>query len=187
MAKVKTHILTNSFIIQAGIISVINEIKEINYINIDTQKTELNKYLSENKKNLFIIDKQLFEKTKYTIKKNKIPHIIINPEKTNNENNIFLLENKKHEILDAVKSQIKKILKTTTTNKNNELSPRETAIVKCIAKGMTNKEIADKLFISTHTVITHRKNITKKLGIKSISGITVYAILNNIIDINEIN
>jgi len=65
----------------------------------------------------------------------------------------------------------------------NELSEREKTILMHVAKGLTNKEIADKLFLSTHTVITHRKNITTKLGIKTISGLTVYAILNNIISL----
>ena len=53
--------------------------------------------------------------------------------------------------------------------------------------GFANKEIADKLFISIHTVISHRKNITEKLGIKSISGLTVYAIMNNLLDLEDIN
>jgi DNA-binding CsgD family transcriptional regulator len=53
--------------------------------------------------------------------------------------------------------------------------------------GLQNKEIADKLNISIHTVITHRKNITNKLSIKSISGLTVFAILNGIIEIDSIN
>jgi len=51
---------------------------------------------------------------------------------------------------------------------------------------LTSKEIAEKLFLSAHTVITHRKNITTKLGIKTISGLTVYAILNNIISIGDL-
>jgi DNA-binding CsgD family transcriptional regulator len=53
--------------------------------------------------------------------------------------------------------------------------------------GYASKDIADKLNISTHTVITHRKNITEKLGIKSIPGLTVYAILNKIIDTEELS
>jgi DNA-binding CsgD family transcriptional regulator len=63
----------------------------------------------------------------------------------------------------------------------SQLSEREIEILKLIALGYTNKEIGDKLFISIHTVITHRKNITSKLGIKTIAGLTVYAILNKII------
>ncbi len=62
------------------------------------------------------------------------------------------------------------------------LTERETEVLKLVAMGCSNKTIAEKLFISVHTVITHRKNITEKLSIKSISGLTVYAILNNLID-----
>ncbi len=68
---------------------------------------------------------------------------------------------------------------------SNELSDREKTILTYVAKGFTNKDIADKLFLSTHTVITHRKNITNKLGIKTISGLTVYAILNKLVKIEE--
>ena len=70
---------------------------------------------------------------------------------------------------------------------DSELTVRERDVLKLVALGHANKEIADKLFISVHTVISHRKNITEKLGIKSISGLTVYAILNKIIDTDQIN
>jgi DNA-binding NarL/FixJ family response regulator len=63
-----------------------------------------------------------------------------------------------------------------------ELSKRETDVLVAVAKGMMNKEIADQMNISIHTVISHRKNITRKTGIKSVSGLTVYALLNNLID-----
>ena len=63
-----------------------------------------------------------------------------------------------------------------------DLSVREKEILVCVAKGMLNKEIADYYNISIHTVITHRKNITRKTGIKTIAGLTVYALLNNLID-----
>ena len=70
--------------------------------------------------------------------------------------------------------------------KGEELSAREKEILVCVAKGMLNKEIADAENISIHTVITHRKNITRKTGIKTVAGLTVYALLNNLIDINTI-
>ncbi len=64
-----------------------------------------------------------------------------------------------------------------------ELSAREKEILVCVANGMLNKEIADKFCISIYTVITHRKNITRKTGIKTVAGLTVYALLNNLITI----
>ncbi|MBO7396481.1 MAG: response regulator transcription factor [Bacteroidales bacterium] len=67
-----------------------------------------------------------------------------------------------------------------------ELSAREKEILVCVAKGMLNKEIADKYCLSIHTVITHRKNISRKTGIKTVAGLTVYALLNNLIDINSV-
>lgn len=70
-------------------------------------------------------------------------------------------------------------------NDDNILSEREREIVKLVALGFSNKEIADKLFLSIHTITTHRKNISRKLGIKTISGLTIYAVLNEIITINE--
>ena len=69
----------------------------------------------------------------------------------------------------------------------NDLTQREKEILRLVAMGYSNKEIADSLFISIHTVITHRKNITGKLGIKSISGLTVYAIINRLIDPGQID
>ena len=64
---------------------------------------------------------------------------------------------------------------------DHKLSGREIEILKHVASGLTNQEIADTLFLSVHTVTTHRKNITKKLGIKSVSGLTVYALMNKLI------
>lgn len=62
-----------------------------------------------------------------------------------------------------------------------ELSSREKEVLRELASGKTNKEIADKLCISVNTVITHRKNVSAKLGIRSISGLSLYAVMNGII------
>lgn len=74
----------------------------------------------------------------------------------------------------------------TSTDTNKELSIREIEVLQLIVKGNTNKEIADKLYISLNTVQTHRKNITAKLGIKTVSGLTFYAIMNGIISGDDI-
>ena len=66
------------------------------------------------------------------------------------------------------------------------LSDREKDVIVDVAQGMTNKEIADHLCISTNTVITHRRNIARKLQIHSPAGLTIYAIVNNLVDISSV-
>lgn len=68
----------------------------------------------------------------------------------------------------------------------NDLSPRETEVLALVARGCINKEIADRLHISLTTVISHRKNITEKLGIKSVSGLTIYAVMNGVVEADGI-
>ena len=70
---------------------------------------------------------------------------------------------------------------------NESLSEREKEIIVCLVQGMSNKEIASQLFISVNTVITHRRNIARKLQIRSLAGLTIYAIANNLIDNKVLN
>ena len=69
---------------------------------------------------------------------------------------------------------------------NNPLSDREIEVLSLVAQGYINKEIADILNISIPTVVSHRKNITYKLGMKSISALTIYAVMHGYVDINKI-
>ncbi|MDR2534114.1 MAG: helix-turn-helix transcriptional regulator [Tannerellaceae bacterium] len=68
-----------------------------------------------------------------------------------------------------------------SNNESKELSLREREVLRLIARGNTNKDIADALHISLHTVLSHRKNITSKLGVKTISGLTLYALMNGLL------
>ncbi len=67
------------------------------------------------------------------------------------------------------------------------MTEREKDILRCVARGLQNKEIADKLYISINTVTTYRRNISAKLNIHSAAGLTVFAILHRLVDINDIN
>lgn len=71
-----------------------------------------------------------------------------------------------------------------TTQDADTLSERERDVLVQIVNGLSNKEIADVLCISTHTVITHRKNITRKLNIHSTAGLTIYAIVNKLVSLD---
>lgn len=81
-----------------------------------------------------------------------------------------------------------KISNMISQNPNNSeaLSDREKDVVISLVQGMSNKEIADHLCISVNTVITHRRNIARKLQIHSPAGLTIYAIVNNLVDISAV-
>lgn len=92
---------------------------------------------------------------------------------------IINISNSKNQIIEILRSNSTKPVKVQ--DKNNDLSEREKTVLVLVSKGMISKEIADKLNISINTVNTHRKNITKKTGIKSMAGLTVYAMLHGLI------
>ena len=100
--------------------------------------------------------------------------------------------------IPAVKYQEKLIVKKLKTNNNSQLfnvqsetesnlSDREKDVVICVAKGLSNKEIADSLCLSVNTITTHRRNIAKKLSIHTSAGITIYAIVNKLVTLEEVN
>lgn len=93
---------------------------------------------------------------------------------------IETLSEKIHNLLDTPSEEL-------DLENTESLSQREKEIVTCIVKGMTNKEIAKKLFLSVHTVITHRRNISKKLQIHSAAGLTIYAIVNKLVSLEEVS
>jgi DNA-binding CsgD family transcriptional regulator len=111
-------------------------------------------------------------------------HLDANSVYSNQTINLFdapaLICYKVNEILNSFLSDQQK-------DTDTELTKREIEVLQLITKGYSNKEIADQLFVSTHTVISHRKNISEKTGIKSASGMTMYAILKKIIDVGDIN
>lgn len=103
---------------------------------------------------------------------------------SNSQYSLFLY-NSPDEIYERIKHLFKQ--QEIVEDESEGLSNREIDVLKLVALGYANKEIAEKLFISIHTVMSHRKNMTEKLGIKSISGLTVYAIINNYIDTTNLN
>lgn len=89
--------------------------------------------------------------------------------------------------MESIVDDIERVLRSikqcnTTAEAQEELSVREVEVLRCVAKGMLNKEIAQELHISINTVLSHRKNIVNKLGIKTVSGLSLYAMMNGIID-----
>ena len=92
--------------------------------------------------------------------------------------------------IEVITAKINRLLHTEEEDEKDSeqetLSQREKEIITCVVKGMTNKAIADKLYLSIHTVITHRRNIARKLQIHSPAGLTIYAIVNKLVELSDI-
>ena len=87
---------------------------------------------------------------------------------------------------DVTKNITDMVFKGSIGQNPDALSEREKEVIVALVQGMSNKEIASHLFISTNTVITHRRNIARKLQIHSPAGLTIYAIVNELVDISAV-
>ena len=92
--------------------------------------------------------------------------------------------------IDVIADKINRLLQSDVEEEKESeqdmLSQREKEIITCVVKGMTNKAIADQLYLSIHTVITHRRNIARKLQIHSPAGLTIYAIVNKLVELQDV-
>ena len=106
------------------------------------------------------------------------------------EDNIFVPAIRRLEQLvkqsDVTRNISDMVFKAGTGQNSEALSDREKDVIIALVQGMSNKEIADHLCISVNTVITHRRNIARKLQIHSPAGLTIYAIVNNLVDISSV-
>jgi len=88
---------------------------------------------------------------------------------------------------DQISEKLTRLInETQPENKNELLTNREKEIVVCVIKGLTNKQIATALHLSSHTIISHRRNIASKLQIHSAAGLTIYAIVNKLVELNDL-
>ena len=105
------------------------------------------------------------------------------------EDHIFIPAIKRLEQMtrqDDVSKNISSMVFKGGQDNGDALSDREKDVIIGVVQGLQNKEIADRLFISVNTVITHRRNIARKLQIHSPAGLTIYAIVNGLVDISSV-
>ena len=182
-----------SYLMKRGISESIGDMLQAEIIFVDDTR-ELNHYLDKNEVHAVFINEQIFEEMQDTELffqlKEDTRYIAL----CDNPGN-FRDKRKFDAVLDrnAHKEDIVPVIERLLITERDEtghveaiLSSREQEVLKQVAMGYTNQEIADRLHISKHTVISHRKNLTSKLGIKTVSGLTVYAVLNNLIPKDQI-
>jgi DNA-binding CsgD family transcriptional regulator len=171
-----------------GLYEILKKLFDVDVILISSIE-DLNNYNEFiNFRLVFIIESNHFNKTLNSFRENNSVKVVSLYENKTEANSNEYYDCRMP--IQASSEQIQKLLNpylhqdqsTISKKGSSSLTEREIDVVKLVALGKINKEIADELCISIHTVISHRKNITEKLGIKSISGLTVYAILNKLID-----
>lgn len=196
MARSTILIAENSCIIRKGLRSILQNLENSEVLQLIDNKEEVCEIVNSSKPDMLIINPDMLPtdcadlKIKF-INGNKLSLVLLSNKKKIKEeykaDGYINYLDEQDVILDLLQEILSKKNKNSIPDKNADtISSREKNILKHIALGLTNKEIADQLFISIHTVVTHRKNITQKLGIKSVSGLTVYAILHNLISMDEV-
>lgn len=192
----KVIVVSNAFLLSAGIENLALELSSmlVDHVYNGSEKNLYEKLIGHKPEYIIIDPESVSELLIPLLRKlneeKDIKVIGLVSSKTNN--NIISrfkftlnIQNNKYKLVEA----LQKIVGKEEYNKSDNeqiLSKRETEILRHLTLGLTNQDIADKLFLSVHTVMTHRKKITRKLGIKSLSGLTVYALMNNLVDIREV-
>ena len=182
-------------IVRSGLVAVLRRLPDLNVQTVEiTSKEGLQHCMEAHQPEILIVNPQ-FEgwfdleafKQQYARQDMKIVSLICTVVDANQlkgyDESINLFDD-----LDAVAHKISTLMNVNEEEDSdqNSLSQREKEIIGCVVRGMTNKEIAEQLFISVHTVITHRRNITRKLQIHSAAGLTIYAIVNKLVELSEV-
>ena len=184
-----------SIIVRSGLVAVLKRLPDLNIQTIEvTSKEGLQHCMDAHRPDLLIVSPQFegwfdldgFKQT-YGVHELKVVALVsvvmdANQLKDYDEQiNLF-------DDVEKLTQKISSLMNVAEEDENelDTLSQREKEIIGCVVRGMNNKEIAEKLFISVHTVITHRRNITRKLQIHSAAGLTIYAIVNKLVELGEV-
>lgn len=192
--RVNITIADPSHIIRCGIASVLREIKEFRVeLSEVSDVGELKNSINWQKPDLLMVNpatvgllslrqmKRDWEDENLKIV--AITSSVVDDQSISEYNDVISI----YDTPQQIKEKIEKLISEPEPDKRREeLTPREKEVVSYVVEGMTNKEIADAMSLSIHTVITHRRNIAAKLDINSVAGLTIYAIVNKLVDIDEV-
>lgn len=191
-------IIEPSELIQTGLKTALENSDQLEIVATLSDTNRLNEKLAPLRANIILINPALVEHHSRSQITTLLPDnaIVIAIAYNHIENTIYDQFSSIIDIFDPltrIEEKIKESIEKRITGGDDliskdqyDLSDREKDILVAAVKGQTNKEISLTFNISIHTVISHRKNITRKTGIKSLSGLTVYALLNNLTNPNEI-
>jgi len=185
-------VVIDSYLIRKGMVSLLSNIQGIRIVGEFSDANSFQQFAHKQHIEFLVISQSLFDHSSqlFVSRSDLLEKTILIKERSERETevqNSILLTEEKEVIINKIKGLTALHGASDSAKFSGELTQRERTIVRMVSMGLTNKSIAKNLFLSTHTVTTHRKNISNKLGIKSVSGLTVYAIVNNIITIEEVS
>ncbi|MBE0651696.1 MAG: response regulator transcription factor [Bacteroidales bacterium] len=188
-------IIEKNLLIQAGLESILSELPRLVIIGFYTgDEPNLNVLLTKQDPDIMFLNPQCLDVPAANFLnqlKGKINPLIFGLLDDNAPESLkspfadrLMFSDNKQQIQNKIQERCN--LNNDPHDKAQVLSSREITILKHVVLGLTNQEIADKLFLSVHTVMTHRKNINKKLGIKTVSGLMVYALMNQLVSMEDL-
>jgi len=193
MKQTGITVAVESYLVRKGLVTILNRVPGIVVNREFDSPGPFIKFMQNQSRDLLVISQSLFDdSTELFVSSTDLAErtILLTPgQETEAGDGMRTINtgNSKEEILDRIRDLQESWSAGANQAEPDDLSPREITILRLVSLGYTNKKIAKELFLSAHTVITHRKNISKKLGIKPVSALTVYAIVNNVITIEEVN
>lgn len=193
----KVLVASSSVIIRSGLSSVLRRLHELNIQPVEISSTEmLEHYVTLHTPDIIMIDPTFggwFDLAEFKEAYNKLTGVkfvaviasVIDSMQLKDYNERIAL----YDSVEVIAEKLNGLMKTEDEMQDSDaepLSQREKEIITYVVKGLTNKEIADNLCLSVHTVITHRRNIARKLQIHSPAGLTIYAIVNKLVELKDI-
>ncbi len=195
MQSNRVHILViePSLIIGQGVVGALLEIETLGIdISQSEQVSDIERQIAQSEPDIVLINPLYAESLNLGVEKNHsgikyvaLQSSVISGEQLRDFDGVITISDSLQEI-EGVLLRLCGKRRAPKSKEQEVLSAREREVVAAIALGKSNKEIADSLFISTHTVMTHRKNIAAKLKIHNPAGLTIYAIVNKLIEIEDI-
>lgn len=193
----KVLVASSSVIIRSGLSSVLRRLHELNIQPVEISSSEmLEHYVTLHTPDIIMIDPTFggwFDLAEFKEAYNKLTGVkfvaviasVIDSMQLKDYNERIAL----YDSVEVIAEKLNGLMKTEDEMQDSDaepLSQREKEIITYVVKGLTNKEIADNLCLSVHTVITHRRNIARKLQIHSPAGLTIYAIVNKLVELKDI-
>ena len=190
MKRIKVIIIEPSSIIATGFAEILQSGGEFEVATVLEDMSRITERMIVHAPDLLVLDPQVVDYSKRMTFRSSLQDIQVpvvalvrtycNPDLYKHFDAVIDIQENKTSIEEKLRNLICNSENHVDNQEVYELSEREIEVLIALAKGMTNKEIATLLHISVHTVISHRKNIIRKTGIKSVAGLTVYAMLNNL-------